>query len=118
LAPADFDKPLRIAIEERRIVRLRYRGKERIVEPHDYGIHKGKAKLLAYQIAGESSGRLPNWRWMDCEAIWGIHVLDQRFAGGRGASTEKHHEWDELFARVKPASGSSDFESPSGKLNK
>ena len=39
-----------------------YKEKPRIVEAHDYGIHRGSVKLLSYQVGGSSSGRLPNWR--------------------------------------------------------
>ena len=63
---------LRTAIEQTRLLRLRYRNKDRIVEPHDYGQHNGLIKLLTWQI------------------------------GGRPTSSGKHHKWDKLFLRVKP----------------
>lgn len=91
------------AIDERRVVRLVYRNRERIVEPHDYGIHKGLQKLLAYQIGGSSSEKLPNWRWMDEDGISGIQLLDRTFSGGRRTRSGKHHNWDKLFIRVQPA---------------
>jgi hypothetical protein len=50
------------AIEKKRLLRFRYKNRERIVEPHDYGIHKGLIKLFGYQVAGSSSQKLPNWR--------------------------------------------------------
>jgi len=34
------------AIEQKRLIRLRYKNRERIVEPHDYGIHNCLIKLL------------------------------------------------------------------------
>lgn len=92
------------AIEHRRLIRLAYKNRERIVEPHDYGVHKGTVKLLAYQVSGVSSGKLPNWRWMEQEWISDIEILDQSFAGGRRTPTGKHHNWDKLFLRVKAAS--------------
>lgn len=98
------DQLLRTAITQRRLIEVVYNGKRRIVEPHDYGIHNGSAKLLGYQIAGESSGRLPNWRWMEVDQISGLKILDQTFPGGRPSPSGKHHEWDEIFIRVKPAS--------------
>jgi len=36
-----LDHLLRTAIEQTRLLRLRYRNKDRIVEPHDYGQHNG-----------------------------------------------------------------------------
>jgi hypothetical protein len=98
-----LDKLLRTAIEHTRLLRLRYRNKDRIVEPHDYGEHKGVIKLLAYQIGGASSSPLPNWRWMETALISDAQLLDQTFPGGRSIPSGKHHQWDTLFLRVKQA---------------
>lgn len=100
--------PLWTAIEHRRMLRLFYRNKERIVEPHDYGIHNGSVKLLGYQVGGSSTARLPNWRWMEVDLISDIRVLDQTFPGRRTAPSGKHHKWDKLFIRVEPAAGDSE----------
>jgi hypothetical protein len=97
------DEILRTAIEHRRLIRLLYLNKDRIVEPHDYGVHQGTVKLLAYQVGGSSSGRLPNWRWMQVDLISDIRLLDQTFPGGRPTPSGKHQKWDKLFIRVKPA---------------
>ncbi len=91
------------AIQDRRLLRLRYRNKERIIEPHDYGVHNGSVKLLGFQVGGASSGKLPNWRWMEADLISDLTLLDQTFPGGRSAPSGKHHKWDKLFIRVKPA---------------
>jgi predicted DNA-binding transcriptional regulator YafY len=91
------------AIEQKRLIRLRYKDRERIVEPHDYGIHNGSIKLLAYQVGGSSSHKLPNWRWMDQDRISEVQLLDQTFLGGRPTPSRKHHKWDRLFIRVEPA---------------
>jgi hypothetical protein len=50
------------AIDHRRLLRFFFENKERIVEPHDYGVHGGIVKLFTFQIGGVSSQRLPNWR--------------------------------------------------------
>lgn len=99
-----LDHTLRTAIEQTRVLRLRYRNKDRIVEPHDYGQHNQSIKLLTYQVGGSSSGPLPNWRWMETDLITDAQLLDQTFPGGRPTASGKHHEWDKLFVRVKPAS--------------
>jgi hypothetical protein len=91
------------AIEEARMIRLRYKDRERIVEPHDYGIHNGKTMLLAYQVAGSSSHALPAWRWMEADMISDVEILNRTFSGGRTAPSTKHHKWDEVFIRVRPA---------------
>ena len=75
-----LDRLLRTAIEQTRLLQLRYHDKNRIVEPHDYGEHNGIIKLLTWQVAGASSGPLPNWR----------------------TPSGKHHKWDKLFLRVQP----------------
>lgn len=93
---------LRKAIEERRLIRLRYNDQERIIEPHDYGVHKGIVKLLAYQVAGSSNHKLPNWRWLEEDSISNIELLSKRFAGGRPSESGEHHRWEKLFIRVKP----------------
>ena len=97
------DELLRTAIEQRRLIRLVYQDKERLVEPHDYGVHNGSVKLLAYQIAGASSGRLPSWKWMHADQISDIRLLEKTFPGGRPIASGKHSKWDELYVRVKPA---------------
>ncbi|HEX3682249.1 MAG TPA: hypothetical protein VHU83_06875 [Bryobacteraceae bacterium] len=91
------------AIKHRRLIRLFYKQRERIVEPHDYGIHNGVVKLLAYQVGGSSSGKLPNWRWMEENLISGIELLNTTFPGGRAAPSGKHHKWDKVFIRVESA---------------
>ncbi|MDQ1474365.1 MAG: hypothetical protein QOJ99_5845, partial [Bryobacterales bacterium] len=63
----------------RRLLRLRYLNKERIVEPHDYGVHNGIAKLFAYQVRGESSQKLPNWRWIVTDLISDVELLNETF---------------------------------------
>ena len=96
----DVDATIRAAIGQKRLLKLTYLGKPRIIEPHDYGIHKGSVKLLAYQVAGASRNPLPNWRWLDASLIIDVEMLDRTFAGGRPQESGKHHQWDELFLRV------------------
>lgn len=96
-----LDELLRAAIVQRQLIRFRYHDQERIVEPHDYGVHNGVSKLLGYQVGGSSRGRLPNWRWWETALIADLRLLDQTFPGGRPTPSGKHHQWDELFIRVK-----------------
>lgn len=91
------------AIEQTRILRLMYHGKERILEPHDHGILNGSVQLLGYQTAGKSSRRVPNWLLMKTDEIVDLELLDQTFPGGRPTATGNHIRWDTLFIRVKPA---------------
>lgn len=102
--PDDLDALLRMAIKYRRLIRFVYHNKERIVEPHDYGILNGARKLFGYQVAGSSSsGKLPNWRLLDTNLISDPQLLDRTFPGGRPTPSGRHHKWDRLFIRITPA---------------
>ncbi len=101
-ARPNIDQQIRTAIEQRRLMELVYQHKPRIIEPHDYGILNGTVMLLAYQVAGSSSGPLPSWRWMEVDSISNLRLLDQTFPGGRPRSDK--HRWDRLFVRVAAAS--------------
>jgi hypothetical protein len=72
----ELDELLYTAIQTKHLVRFKYKGQERVAEPHDYGIQKGIVRLFCYQ-------------------------LTRRFAGSRRDSSSKHHEWDEVFIRVE-----------------
>jgi hypothetical protein len=89
------------AIQNKRLIRFRYQNKERIVEPHDYGIQRKIARLLSWQVAGQSSGRLPGWRWFDVADMQDFEILETSFPGNRNVSG-KHHQWDQIFIRVTP----------------
>ena len=91
------------AVEDRRMIRLLYHGRIRTLEPHDHGILNGSVQLLAYQVGGSSSRRLPNWILMKADAIINLELLDQRFPGGRPTASGKHLKWEALYIRVKPA---------------
>ncbi|HWF10763.1 MAG TPA: hypothetical protein VG297_19985 [Bryobacteraceae bacterium] len=90
------------AIEQRRMLRLMYHDKERILEPHDHGILNGSVQLLGYQTGGASTRRLPNWLRIKTDEIVNLGLLDQTFPGGRPTATGNHTKWDKLFIRVKP----------------
>lgn len=101
--PTDVDELLHSAISQRRLIRFRYHNKQRVSEPHDYGLQNGRALLLSYQLRGESnSGRLPAWRWINAAEIQELEVLNETFSGGR-PNSGKHHRWDRLFIRVSQA---------------
>lgn len=104
-APAGVDpavhKLILTAIHERRLLHFSYHDKDRIVEPHDYGIQKGIVNLFTYQTGGESgSSRLPDWRKFAVLSMSSLKLLDESFVGSRFVPSQKHQEWDVLFARV------------------
>lgn len=89
------------AIQQKWLIRFLYQNKERIVEPHDYGIQKGIQRLLSWQVGGQSGGRLPGWRWFDVSDMSELEVLNRTFPGNREVSGE-HHQWEKIFIRVAP----------------
>lgn len=88
------------AIQNKGLIRFSYKNKERVVEPHDYGIQKGIARLLSWHIGGQSSSRLPGWRWFDVADMKSMEVLEKTFPGNRAVPSGQHHQWDEVFIRV------------------
>jgi predicted DNA-binding transcriptional regulator YafY len=97
----ELDSLIRSAIQNKQLIRFEYKGKERIVEPHDYGVQNGIVRLFGWQLGGHSSGRIPGWRIFDVEGIANCNVLERHFAGNRDVAG-KHHRWDEIFIRVEP----------------
>ena len=90
------DDELRFAITNKRLVKLTYGGRARVVEPHDYGVQKSAVRLLAYQLH-----TAPGWRLFDVVKIEELAVLDAVFRGSRGAAHQNHHVWDVVYARVR-----------------
>ena len=96
----ELDQMLRKAIGNKQLVRFRYKGNERIVEPHDYGIQNGIVRLFCWQVGGQSGSRIPGWRLVDVDGMQDCEMLDKHFAGNRDVPTGTHHKWDEVFIRV------------------
>ena len=99
-----IDDQLRVAIENKRLIEIRYHGRARIAEPHDYGVIKGVEKLLVYQrrgVDGVTERNMAGWRFMEAAKIEGCRVLDEAFRGSRAQLHRNHVKWDILYARVK-----------------
>jgi hypothetical protein len=67
------DELLRAAIQQKRLIRVVYKGKLCVVEPHDYGVRN----VSGYQVSGSSSGKLPNWRWVEVNSISDLDLLNR-----------------------------------------
>src|SRR5262249_25844466 len=92
---------LRFAIASKRLIQFRYGGELRVVEPHDYGIHRNSVRLLVYQRHGTRRGRsAQGWRLVDVAKIVECSVLETPFQGSRGEAHHRHYSWDVLYARV------------------
>ena len=101
---ASVDGQLRFAIAGKRLIELSYKGSDRLVEPHDYGLQKGKAQLLVYQRRSTRSAPgkgVIGWRLFEVSVIERCVVTEETFKGSRGTSDQQHYEWDVLYARVK-----------------
>jgi hypothetical protein len=98
-----FHDDLIRAIDHTRLIEFAYKaGRRRIAEPHDYGMKDDVARLLAYQISGESRSGTPHgWKHFDVDDLRELRVLERRFAGSRADARQHHRSWDVLFARVK-----------------
>lgn len=97
------DEQLRFAIANKRLIEIKYSGRLRVAEPHDYGVHKRNPMLLAYQLS--ESGGTPRkgavgWRLFNVSDIQSCVVRDDTFPGSRGESHRHHYTWSVLYARV------------------
>lgn len=69
------------AIKNRRQVKMKYEGRERLVDPYLIGTTTaGNEVLRAYQVGGYSErGGLPAWRLFTLRGISGVEILDTSF---------------------------------------
>ena len=101
---ASIDGQLRFAIASKRLIEVGYKGTVRLVEPHDYGVQKGKAHVFVFQrrvISGHPGKKPYGWRMFEVALIERCVVTDDTFKGSRGTAEQHHNEWDVLFARVQ-----------------
>jgi hypothetical protein len=78
----------RAILEEKQVICL-YDGRHRELCPHIIGHSAGTEKVLAYQFAGESSGRLPQWRCLFLDKVADVRLRDGRwYEGGEHRSTQ------------------------------
>ena len=98
---SDESKITREAIQSKKLISFTYSDKERVIEPHVLGVSKGCIQVLGYQIRGESSGQLPEWRRFDLSKAISLRVLTETFSGPRPFPSGKHSSWDEEWEIVK-----------------
>ena len=91
-----------LAILEHRVVRLRYQGRDRLVEPHLLGLHEaGEPLLVAYQTGGTSrSGVVPGWRTFITTSIDTVEITEEPFSQPRSDLNVAAHRMLEIFARA------------------
>src|SRR5919199_726984 len=91
------DVSLRFAIANKRLIGFFYNSKWRIAEPHDYGIKNGSAKVLVYQLRGESSSFVHGWKLLNFSKTKLLKFLKAPFPGRRRKRGQPQVAWTELF---------------------
>jgi hypothetical protein len=98
---------LEAALTQRRAVRARYNGHERVLCPHALGWKHGRAKVLAYQSAGSTSiGTLPSdtrqrWRSMFVDEIEHATITDDNWHTADNYTTNTN-SIDEVVLAIPP----------------
>jgi hypothetical protein len=82
------------AIERRRLLRFKYNGLDRTVEPYAHGFSSGRHEVLrGYQTAGQSqSGGPTGWRFFDADKVEHIEVLQTIFRPTRQWHEQAAHD--------------------------
>lgn len=79
------------ALTERRPVRARYHGAERVLCPHALGWKNGRPKVLSYQASGTTSGGIlpkdPRERW---RSMFVDEIEDVTITGGRWETADNY----------------------------
>src|SRR5688572_19343947 len=95
-----LDAAVRWAISGRFLLRFKFGGLSRIVEPHLYGKCGGLVRILAYQTAGESNrGGLPEWRLFPIDGISEPAVLNESSFRPR-ENFDRGFHFEEVFLGV------------------
>ncbi len=96
------DRTILSAIKNKQILRFKYNGKERIVEPQTYGISiAGREVLRARQVGGESgSGQLRMAKLFDLEKISNLRKAGTAFAGALPAHNPNDSAMVEVFVTL------------------
>ena len=94
--PTELEMPsttyavFRNAILAERQVTCIYDGRYREFCPHIIGTNKdGEEAVLAFQFAGESSGRLPQWRCLRLRNVRDAEARDGKWFAGSSHRTEQ-----------------------------
>jgi hypothetical protein len=67
-----------------------YEGRRRELCPHIIGINKSREEIvLAWQFAGESSGKLPQWRCLRLANVRNARARDGRWYEGGSHKSEQ-----------------------------
>jgi hypothetical protein len=88
--PSTTYKLFRDAILGEQQVICAYEGRHRELCPHIIGLNKrGEEVVLAWQFAGESSGKLPQWRCLRLASVRNARAQNGRWHEGSSHRTEQ-----------------------------
>ncbi len=90
------------AVHTKRVIQLRYRGSDRIVEPHAYGLDRaGKALLLCYQEDDtDQRGAAGGWLRIRLGEVLKASETPQNFCAPRSGYIRNDPSFQVIFAQV------------------
>jgi len=96
------DMKLRQAIKEKHPIEFTYNGKRRVVYPYIYGKNQKKQfALSAYQIEGQASDPLPDWRQFIVDQITDIWVFHEQVFIPDAPEYNPNDKWfSEIIAKI------------------
>lgn len=99
--PEIMNEMIWYAILGKRKISFDYNGHRRIIEPHVYGMKKGKDQIQVRQVGGQTSDgeTLPVWRRMNLEGVTNMKILDETFPG-RIEVKGLHSRFDKIYVIV------------------
>lgn len=89
------------AIQQHKVLELRYHGYSRIVESHAYGRDKdGDEIVRCYQTSGGSeSGERTGWKLLKVQEAFSLHLTDSTFSA-RSEYKRNDKAMDHIFAQL------------------
>ena len=85
MAPEKTKDEICRAIAERKVIRFRYKEKERVVEPYICGLSfANKYVLLGFQTGGHSSTHKFGWKLFELLNIMNLEITETEFSGYGG----------------------------------
>jgi hypothetical protein len=81
MASPTYDLFVRAMIEDKQVACV-LQGRPRVLSLIILGHTDGEERALAWQTAGESTGRLPGWRNITVSEVTGGRLLDSRLQSG------------------------------------
>ena len=93
---------LTLAIQQRRVLKLRYYGHDRVVEPYAYGLDaRGDALLLCYQRSGRGiAGKSEGWLIVPLHEVVAVNEMNECYQILRDGYRRDAPTMHSIFAQV------------------